>query len=567
MSGRVSIRKNFAGFLGRDTRSTDLTRPPEAAIEFSNADFLKDGTLTNRTGGKILASDAQFLGVFNYAYSDQSTGETRQEIISISDSLYKKRSNTLTITYTGSGNPVQLNIKLDASTATFKATIVENTTTVLNYDLGTGLETSPITLANLITQINAISGFSASASGITTIPAAFLPTSLYLDLANPPKTATITYYDWQTINSTVSTPFASYYAARGDSEFRHASAINVQDCLFIATGKEYLHKFDGQTVYRVGAPEPTAAPTVATAAGALAGTYRYISTHIQYDNQGNIVEGTESDQSANITPATNSINVTVSNVQAGSGYNTNCALFAANAAVAPVSGLVTLTVQNTPHTMKAGDTAYFYNRALSQYKTYTVSSVTTTTLVLVSTDTITTNNNDVCSNNLRTAIYRTKNGGIDFFLVAEIPNNSFAATQVYNDNAADTALGAQYLYPEQDHDALAVKPNFVVVHQGVVVVSGILNEPNTVYYSSGDGVEYFPLASNSFDIPSTTYGSVTGIGSLQDHLLVGKRNSLYAASGDLAEGAFRVEKISEGRLGIASHNTICDMGRGLVYLS
>lgn len=561
-----TIRKHFNAFQGIDRRSSDLTRSPEAAIAIRNARFTRSSDLVNRNGSKILGPNGQYLGHYTHTWSSTVDGSVNEEMLSVGAKLYRRKSFSFTVAYANAANPVQLNIYLvtTASPYVFRVRIVEGTTQVLDFSIGTGLESSPITLAALRTAINAVAGFTCTVTGDTTKPAALvLPTSLNLDLASGPKSQTITWYDWEAVNETVTDTFANYYAARGNDAFELCSMVNARNVAIFATGYEPARMYDGQTLFRLGVPEP-AAPTLAVGGGgALTGTYTYIQAYVQVDNRGNRIEGTESVISASVAPAAQSVNATCPNLLANSGYNTNCALVNGNQV-----GVTTITVTNSPHTMKVGDTAYFLDRSTGSYVERLVTATTATTITIAGAN-VNVNNTDVISNNLRIAIYRIKNGGIDYFSVAEIPNNSFAATQVYNDNKADTALGLQYLFAAdgRDHDILANSPRYLVVHQEQLIAAGSFSDPDTIFISLPGEPWYFPIDGGSFDVISTRAGGISGLGSDGTFLIAGKESELFIGSGDFsAPGQFRFERFNQS-IGFACHNTIREIGDGIAFLS
>lgn len=562
MTAPKAIQKHFNAFKGKDLRSSDLVRDPDAAIELRNAQYTRDSAIGNRLGAKILGPNAQFLGQFTHRYSDGTTGAIQEEMLSVGQKLYKRISNSITVTYSGSANPVQLNLNF-ASQSHFYCNIVEGTTTVLNYDMGNGLEAVPITLANLKTQIDAIPNFACTIVGTTTTPAALvLPTSLNLDLASSPKTQVITWYDWSAVNETETNTFGSYYGARGDTAFEHCCMVNANNCAYFATGYEYVKKYDGQTVYRMGVPEPPISTMALGGAGVPNGTYYYYTTYVQIDNRGNRQEGTESVVSASVAPVNQIVNVTVTNVQAGTGFNTNCALVNGNQV-----GVTTVTVTNSPHTLQVGDTAYFLDRASGNYVTRVLTGRTATTITFAGA--VNVNNADVISNNLRIAIYRTKAGGIEPFLVAEIPNNSFAGTQVYADNKADSALGGQYYFPlpGYEHDLLNVKPRYLTIHQSQMIAAGAFASPDTIYVSLVGDPEYVPAVAGQSDIISTRSGGVSGLASDQTSLIVGKDTELFVGTGDFSTpGAYRFQRINQ-KVGITCHNSIAEIGDGIAFLS
>lgn len=570
-----TIQRLTADLLGKDARSSDLTRQPQAATEFRNI-IRRNDELEKRPGGKILTSDGGFLGQYAYAYSNLTTGETVEELLSIGTELYKSTVKTFVITYSGSNSPVQFNLKLDPDSQTFKATIVEDIagvlTTRLDYDLGTGYESSPITLANLKTQIDTISGgtFSVAISGTTSLAAALtLPITLNADLATSPKTATLSYYQDTAVNNTVSTPFSAYYAARGSEEFELASTVNLQDCLYIATGYEYLHKYDGQRVYRAGVPIAVK-PTVSLVAGSLVGTYRYLATYEQTDTRGNYIEGTQSVVSDDITPATNAVSVVMTNIQAGTGFNTGCAGVNGNQSGAGTQ--TGLTVSNTPHTIQIGDKVTFLDRTASppSIVTRTITATTATTISWASTTAVTVTNGDVISCGLIINLYRNADGGTDFYLQGQYPNNSFQATQTQTDTMADATLitRASYLQPVYDPDPLSAKPRYLAAHQGLLIAAGAFATPNTVYYSDVQaGAEGFTEDVTLFEIKSTVKGGVTGLASNQEYLIVGKQYSLFAVTGDLADDRYSIEMLTEGGHGIACHNASANVNGDIIFLS
>lgn len=564
MGGSKTIQKNFNAFRGKDIASSDLVRSPESAIEIQNAMFSKGMDLINRRGSKILGPNGQFLGAWNHSYSNLTTGAVVEEVLSISDRLYRLTANTFVVAYAGAATVCQLNIYLvPGTTNAFKIILLEGTTTVLTFSLGTGLEAVPITLANAKTAIDAVAGFSATITGSTATPAALvLPTSINLDLASAPKSQTITWYSWTAINETNSNTFATYYAARGNTDFEHASGVNASNAFMIATGYEYLMHYEGQTVYRLGVPEPTTPTLALGGAGGPTGTYTYILTYVQIDNRGNRIEGTESVISGSVAPANQIVNVTVPNILAGSGFNTNYAQV--NGAQV---GVNTITVNN-PHTIKVGDTAYFLDGVSGAYVTRAVSAVTATTIT-VGGAAVNVANNAAISNNLRIAIYRNKNGGIDYFLVAEIPNNSGAATQVYADTKVDASLGLQYQFATdgREHDLLSVKPRYLCVHQNQLIAAGDFGNPDTVYFSLPADPWHFSSTAGFGDIISTRAGGLSGLASDGTFLVAGKEFELFIGSGDFSEpGAYRFERLNQP-VGFACHNAIQQIDDGIMFPS
>lgn len=567
MPGSKTIVKHFNSFRGKDARSSDLVRDPESAIDLHNAKFTRDGNLVNREGGKILSPNQASIGLYRHAYSNLTTGAVQEEFLTIGTALLKRINNIFQVVYTGSTTPCTMTIRLDVATGTYKLKLTEGSTVRANIDIGNGLA-GGMTLGALGSQIGIVTAFLFTAGVVSgdpnTTAALVLPLMLDGDLASAPRTINLTWYSWEAVNTTVSNQFGAYYGARGNEDFEHASIVNASNNLYVATGYEFLHKYDGQTVYRAGMPQPVAPTMALGGAGNPNGTYRYIATHIQVDNRTNRIEGTESVFSATISPANQQVNVTVPNLVAGSGYNTNSTLVNGNQV-----GVNVINVAAASHTLKVSDTAYFLDRSSGAYVQRTITAIGASTIT-VSGAVVNANNNDIISNNLRTGIYRTKAGGVDYYLVAEIPNNSFAATQVFTDNLADASIVEQYQFSldGRDHDLLTVKPRYLCLHQGQLVAAGDFANPDTGYLSLPNEPEYFPADASSFDIVNTQLGGISGLASDGTSLVVGKLYSLFIGSGDFSEpGAYRFEKLNEGAIGFACHNSIADIGEGILFLS
>jgi hypothetical protein len=557
------IAKNFNNFKGRDVRSSDLVRDINSSIEFENARIVDEDSCVSREGFHIRGKNSQNKGLYSYVYSDLDTGETLQELISLSDSVYKKVDTTFTITYSGTHTTQTFSHRLNTSTGEYEIILFtkdglgnEYTNTITS---GTGLEAVPGTLADLKVLIELNPDFVVTISGDTTLPAPFLP--ILVDQTFDSNVYTVTAYNWEEVATLASVTLTDYNTAYAQSYFELASVANVSNCLFIATGYNPLLKYDGQNVYRAGLPIPSAAATTSLGGTGITDTnIKYIYLYKQVDNRGNEIFGVDSDPSAAVSPANQTVTLTLQNVLAASGFNTGCAIVNGLQA-----GVNTITV-DAAHTFKIGDTAYFYNGVSASYVEREITGTAATTITVAGAA-VNVADNAVISNNLRIVIYRTTNSGNLYYKVAEIPNNSLAATQTYADALAIASLGTQYFPPTKDRDALEIYPKYLTVHQGLLIASGDPSEPNTWFYSSEESPEYFPAISNFEDVKNTSTGGIRGLGSDQEYLIIGTERSLFVFSGDLAAGSGRLEKINQGNIGFASHNSIVDIGIGIIFLS
>jgi len=433
----------------------------------------------------------------------------------------------------------------------------------LNQGLGTAIdETTPYTLAQLDTAISALTGFTATVTGDSTVPAAFLPITRDHDLSATGSDLSASTGAWTQLYSPVADPLLGSDTNKNAVNFENVSTTQIQNCVYFANGYNEILKYDGNSLYRAGLPSVASLTAAIGGAGAITGTnYLYRARYIQYDAAGNIVEGNVLGTSNLLNPVAQNITVTVANVQAATGFNTNAAIVNGNQV-----GVTTITV-DAFHTMQVGDVAYFLDGASSQYVERSVTAVGGTTIT-ISGAVVNVLDNAVISNNLRIGIYRSESGGATptiFFLVAEIPNNSFASTQVYTDSTADAGLGALLVEPITDRSPPS-RGKYISVFRNQLVISGNINFPNTVFYSDIENPEYFPDGVNEFDVDTTIGDSVTGISPNNEVFIVFKGSSIHVVSGSLADANFRVDQLTSD-IGLAAHATIQDVRGRLVFLS
>ncbi len=569
MGVNYNLNKAFTNFKGVDLRSSDLLRPQGSASDMLNATYRKTGSISKRLGFHTTTEQAGAAGLNVYANVDSTTGQITEEIICIDSTLRRYTEQTLTVTYSG-GASAYTDIYLIEDTVNgngFFFDLYADNVRVLNFDLGVGVnEASPVTISNLVTAINAVSDFSASASVSTSTPAAFL--DLVKDFTITGAGSELSYYSWEVINSPITAPFAATQTKKNNSDFENATFANVNNIVYISTGYDELHKYDGQTLYRAGMPKPDQ-PTYATSgAGSITNSgLRYITTFIQKDAKGNFTEGIESTQSASSSVTSNAVNVTVDNIVAADGFNTNCAI-----STSSQSGVNIIEVDdgssNEP-TLAVGDTAYFFDGVSGEYVEREVTAIDYSSApftITITGSAVNIANNAVISNNLRIAIYRNQSAGATFSLVAEIPNNSFASTQLYADDTSDANLGADYVTPIKPH-GLPPKGKYVSVFRNQLIISGDVESVNTTYYSDIDGPEFFPAGDNSFEVDTVEGDKITGISPINNTFFVFKTKSIHALTGDIVNDKFRVDLISRGEVGCEAHHTIQEVDGKLFFLS
>lgn len=371
-------------------------------------------------------------------------------------------------------------------------------------------------------------------------------------------------------------------------------AQNLNGALYIPAGSgtlatsdgftNNLIKTDGQTVVRAGLPKANMTVALAAGVGALVGDYKYKAYLKRIDAQGNIVEGTPSDvQTITYAAGAGTSQGTVSSSLTGitfpTGFQargcfkntaeTTAAAFlvddnAGNVAFMQPGDPVAFLDNTTPVVGRTG-VGVLYRSVVSAYD-----GPNTTITIADPSGAYTIPNNSPISTGLTMVFLRTTAGGNTYYELAEVPITGYA-TFSFTDNVADAVLTTLAEYIEVDigkeHDPPPAC-SIACQHQGGLVVARGISLPNTISFSSADGPEYFPLASNSFDIPSSQIGSVTAIASdTNDRLAVFKEKSYYDVVGDLDSGVFSINIKNEGDYGVTSHASIARVDNTILGLS
>jgi hypothetical protein len=395
-----------------------------------------------------------------------------------------------------------------------------------------------------------------------------------------------------------------------DSFYAPPNAVNNSGNLYIASSSTEsssnsilssyagnLIRVDGQQPLRAGLPTPTI--SIGASGGALTGVYKYKVFYRFVDAQGNIIDGPVFSV-ATQTFAANSLGILVNppgafartyGFQARNCLKNTTETFASGAFFYVDDGTAGAPPFRAPF-LQVGDPIALIDSTLplaglgpggslvnpgtlvrsvitdicSEAATI---SPTSFSIKIAKTTSTTVNDNAPMSAGLTAVVLRTAAGGNQFYKLYETPIATSAID--FNDNVTDANLITQEQYVEiplgKEHDT-PPRCSIVCQHQGGLVVARGFNAPNTVSFSSVDGPEYFPLASNSIDVPSTQSGPVSAIASdTNDRLAVFKRRGYYDIVGDLDGGNFSVNVKNEGDYGITSHASIARVRDSLIGLS
>jgi hypothetical protein len=250
--------KAFSMFAGLDLRVSDLLRKSDASTGMLNMTYRQTGALSKRKGYQIATEDEGAYGLHTFKNVNTTSGAITEELLTINSNLFKLNEYSFTITYSGSNTiGVYYSLYLNSIDNKFYFDIYDNNVRVLNLDLGTGLEGSPVSVNTLISSISAVTDFSAgAATGGGTSPAAFISIANESSLLSP---ATLTFKNWSqaTTPNGYSSPFNTFYGQRTVEGFENATFAQTNKVLLIATGHDVLHKYDGNRVYKAGLPLPS----------------------------------------------------------------------------------------------------------------------------------------------------------------------------------------------------------------------------------------------------------------------------------------------------------------------
>lgn len=305
MTSDKDLYQNFSEFRGLDVRSSDLSRPQNAAKEIKNFIIEKNFGLGGEKGLQLFADrfDAvPIVGLHNYISKDPETSQETQELLALGKALWRLKEGEFSISYSGSGTwGYAFYLESDGE---FNFKLYEDSVAILDYSVGTGLEDDSTGVVNLSTVealIDAKLNFAAASdTTVDAIVAASFPLSASYDLA--PGAVSIPVYYWEKITSPFNTAndptedlFSPYLNSHDDITVRPPVFLNNHNCCYIACdGRTPLMKYDGARVCGAGMvgliPEDVEILPI-TNGTALVGSYRYYIRLAKKDAKGNFIYG------------------------------------------------------------------------------------------------------------------------------------------------------------------------------------------------------------------------------------------------------------------------------------
>ncbi|TXH42144.1 MAG: hypothetical protein E6Q97_36190 [Desulfurellales bacterium] len=389
------FEKRFEDFRGVDYRSSDLTRPLNAAKQLTNGLLLRNLSLSGRKGGKVAGQQMnQMFSLHNYINTNTTTGATQEELLTVDEELlYSYVSATMTITRVAGATDFGYSMTVNEATNTFRFVLTQGGSAVTlsgnpYLDLGTGLESAPVTLLDLSNAIDATANFTCSLSttAVNNYAAAILPLADYSPSTTTPRTITFYYMTPVPVPYFVPLPFAAAQtfwdstSSLPDAQF--LTFVNKKNVCYIAgpsgadpSNEPYngrVWKYDGHGVYLAGMPGITDRVVVSTAAGALTGVYRYLFSYVFVDAKGNVTEGQEglginAPTGIPITLATNSVNLELPSVHINSPLDPSDQRYFSFATTAAAHVAVTRVHITDPSPFAVGDRILIMNTLTREY--------------------------------------------------------------------------------------------------------------------------------------------------------------------------------------------------------
>lgn len=575
-----------------------------------------EGTSTPAFGGLF---ETGIYGIITKKIANKYRAATdfqETELIVVSDILFSVKKTYFTLFYTGASSDTPwYSFLYNPLTAQYEFKAYLSGALQFTISCGDQLKGSSLTIANLEAQLSSVSAdWSVGNITSSTVTAISIPTVRRQEFTD--GYTNIPFYNITSIPThanynTLITPgrrqfvnFQSGYIYRNltsGASVLGFDAFNFEGSqrlnrLYIAGNSNPLNVYDGYRAGAAGANANTSnqAPTTAIIAGpgfTAATGVKYKFSYEFPGPDGQVYESELSAATANLITANQRVTVAqpIENSYPFVQKFFDAGGFAAtqSAAIAPLGfqsyktptigvGVTTLRVTSYGgdefHDILPGEFVYVGTNVGARR----VVSVTVATITLesgVTTTAVTSVSRIGCK------IWRTKDGGTDYYAVATVAAGVDSTT--YTDAAADASLGAVYFTREL---GTGYYVSSVCLHQDkVVTATGIRQytivrpnsaltatysdnaDPLTIFYSTNSGTEYFNI-SNSFTLPYTAGTFVSGMVSDNNRLVIFTNRSIYTVTGTLGLGNFEVQPLYKD-IGCVAPNSIRSINGQILFLS
>jgi hypothetical protein len=558
----------FFDHKGLDLVSSDQSRPENFASLIDNG-VLEGGIeaprIEKRKGSQVKGTNFGGFGLIEFTRLNPTTAEQEKELLAIEkDSLYRIKKATAAISYGGAGTTATVAIAYAEASSQLALTLTVDGAIVLTYTLGQGYEEATTkTLADMKTAVEAITGWTCTLTGTTSLPAAFCDVTP----ATSAKSTSITFtvYEREAVTAEVNTVYSDLsgvVANQDQTDFEEISYTSLNNVLYIAAGA--LIKYDGQRCFYAGLNAPTISVSQHSSGTLDAGTRTYKARAVRVDNVGNVIRGPFSAE----VSVTNIANRDIQ-VEAYGGVGT----------YGTVNGAQSATTINVDsgHLFVTGDMCYLKNG--STYEARRITATTATTLTFDASVSVTDNQELTLYSYIE--VWRTEDGGALFYLVENVP--AVASGNYYYDSMEDATLNANESLTEPDYDfGRPPACRYVCTYRGGLVVSGVpfttsnrlgqydtINQvsPNDVWFGDYENVEGFPTdGSFTVSVESDLGDIITGMKEIGNSLVIFKNKSIKRLYGDPTQLDMQAEWLSK-ETGCLAHATIQEIQGRLFFLS
>ena len=538
-----------------------------------NVEYRETGALNKRKGYQYLvrgdqgSSNFSSMGLAKWEDVNTTTGAVTEKLITLGDELYVKETDSIIFSYTGSG-VATYDIILNSTSFNWEFLVKEDGVVISTQVLGDGTGAGDMTISTLVTNLHALTDFTCTGGALSgSEKAAFIPTVVEQTATSSGTSILIHYFAQVLTPSGLTAPFSGHYAKKTDESFENATFAQMSDVMFISNGYDYLCKYDGNRVYVAGLAQGAISSIADHAAGtthALGAKFDYRVEYEFKDARENTITGQISDPTTHTMIANKDIAAVVHNIKESAGTVENRGFNLDQASVNGNQVGVNAITVTSGHDIIAGDYVYFLDGVSGSIINRKVSSVDTTT-VTVEGAVVNVGTTEIISN-IKIYVYRTIDyvaSGVPglFYLSQELVNDSTNDTQGFTDSLSDAnlQLNLQFIEPIVAH-GLAPKAKYIIPWRGQLILSGSIEAVSTVYYSDITSPEYFPLASQSFNMDRPVSGMYA-----QDNILyVFEKNNINAVTGDFSVDQVTVNNTGDNGIGCEAHASIAEV-RGEVY--
>lgn len=314
-----SSKKYFRNFGGHDLRSPELLRDGTTATDTLNVSLSENLSLTKRRGHQTLGRGRGGAGSVTFNQIDIASGIQTQSRLVFDEGAHKHEQDSISISYSGTSNP---SIEIKVEDSQFKMFLYEDGILSQTLGLGTGEGISEVSIDTALASLALPFSFTGTTNSANVISSHLkvTPFTSFTGSIDVP----FRYYVELDYPTGVSSPLQAHYDTRNDSNFEINSTVQVNDVLYVTNGKTGLYKYDTARFYRAGLPKPTDLSTALVGSSGLDNDdyiYRIVYKHT--DATDNIVFSTPSNESLVTITGTESVNITIPNIEHGSGFDTD----------------------------------------------------------------------------------------------------------------------------------------------------------------------------------------------------------------------------------------------------